>query len=273
MDIPKSSSSLKAFSRLKEIVSKLRSPSDGCPWNQKQTHTSLIPYLLEEAHEVTDAIRNGDENNLKEELGDLLFQIFLHAQIADEDKRFCLKDIAENVSQKLIRRHPHVFKHQQRKSLEDVQRTWEEIKADEKPLNSSNSPLSNHLKQKLRSRSAIAGAIEISKKVSQVGFEWENAESIWSKVDEELDELKEALKKKDFANAQEELGDVLFTIINIARWFQISPEEGLAGTNKRFLDRFAYVESELKGTIAEHSRVRIKKLWELAKISSQPKRI
>ena len=268
MDIPKKIYAINAFSKLKKVVARLRSPFHGCPWDQIQTHTSLIPYLLEEAHEVADAIRHGNDDNLKEELGDLLLQITLHAQIADEEGRFCLEDIAEDIREKLVRRHPHVFSRPEKKSLEDVKTTWEQVKSNEKPKISSKSPLSDHLKQKIRSRSAINGAIEISKKVSKAGFEWKNIESVWEKVDAELLKLKAALKKKDLINAEEELGDVLFTLINLARWCELSPEESLAGTNKRFLDRFAYVESKLEDNLSTYSTNELKQLWERAKNDS-----
>ncbi len=265
MRAPRQIRTVKTFSKLKKIVAKLRSPIKGCPWDQKQTHVSLIPYVLEEAHEVADAIRNGNETDLKEELGDLLLQVVLHAQIAQENNKFCLEDIAQSISQKLIQRHPHVFRNVQVKNLEEVKKIWEAIKTKEKPLTNTKSPISDHLKSKIRSRTAIAGAMEISKKVSNAGFEWYSLESVWEKVDEELKELKEALDKKDLRNAQEELGDVLFTLINIARWCELSPEEGLAGTNKRFLDRFSYVESKLEGDLSKHSLDKMQKLWQSAK--------
>ena len=178
MNVQKTIDSKQTFSKLTNIVSKLRSPIGGCPWDKEQTHHSLIPYLLEEAHEVADAIRNGTDDNLKEELGDLLLQIFLHAQIAQEEKRFCLEDIAETLNQKLIRRHPHVFSNTKVKDLEEIKKNWDSIKRNEKPIITSKSPVSDNLKNKIRSRSAITGAMEISKNVSKAGFEWKNLESV-----------------------------------------------------------------------------------------------
>ena len=195
----------------------------------------------------------------------MLLQVVLHAQIAQEKNKFCLEDIANTISQKLIQRHPHVFRNTQVKNIEEVKKIWEAIKVNEKPITITKSPISDHLKSKIRSRTAIAGAMEISKKVSSAGFEWNNLESVWAKVDEELKELKEALDNKDLINAQAELGDVLFTLINIARWCQLNPEEALAGTNKRFLDRFSYLESKLEGDLSNHSLDKMQKLWQSAK--------
>jgi len=261
MNVPKSTNSTTAITELIDIVSQLRSPKGGCPWDIEQTHTSLIPYLLEEAHEVADAIRNNNDDHLQEELGDLLLQIFLHSQIANEEKRFNLEDIARGVSQKMIRRHPHVFGNTKVKNTEEAKKNWESIKMLEKPLTTSKSQLSDHLKEKVRSQSAISGAMEISKKVANAGFEWESIDSIWDKVNEELSKLKKAIDQKDFSNAQEELGDVIFTLINIARWCKLSPEEGLAGTNRRFLDRFSHIESTLEGDISSHSFNVLREAW------------
>ena len=198
----KTNSSTEAIQELIKIVATLRSPTQGCPWDQEQTHISLIPYLLEEAYETVDAIRNKDENNLKEELGDLLLQVVLHAQIAQENKRFCFKDIVENISKKLIRRHPHVFGNKEVKTIEDAKESWEEIKIAEKVSSNTEKYLSSNLREKIRSQPAIAGAMHISKKVAAVGFDWKKIDSVWTKVDEELEELKSALNKKDLSNAK-----------------------------------------------------------------------
>ncbi len=263
---------IEAIRELITIVAALRSPVGGCPWDLAQTHNSLIPYLLEEANEVADAIRNGDDDNLKEELGDLLLQIVLHTQIAEDENRFCLKEVAESINQKLIRRHPHVFGNENLETINEVKKSWELIKRAEKPFLQSKSPISDGLKRKVRSQTPIYGAMEISKKTANKGFKWENVESIWDKVDEELRELKEALNKKDFSNAQEELGDIIFTLINIAHWFDLNPEEGLNGTNQRFLDRFSYFESNLEGNFSKHSSNDLFKLWKTAKNETYKKK-
>ncbi len=254
-----------AINELIDIVQKLRDPVQGCPWDLKQTHESLIPYVLEESYEVADAIRNGDNNELCEELGDLLLQVILHAQIAREKNIFSLADIAKGISRKLIRRHPHVFNEIKKLNVDTVNEQWKKIKISEKPLIKTNHPTSDHLRKKVSIQPALAGAMTISKKVAKLGFEWENIEAVWTKLNEELEELKTAIKLNDKVNAQEELGDVFFTLINIARWSELDPEEGLAGSNKRFLDRFSYIESSLKGNLENSSLNKLKSLWKEAK--------
>ena len=255
--------------RLEDLVARLRDPTDGCPWDLEQTHQSLTPYVLEEAHEVADAIRHGDDQHLKEELGDLLLQVVLHARIAEEDKRFDLNAVAAGISEKLIRRHPHVFADAEARDSAAVRISWEAIKAQEragaKAAAVSASPLSDQLASKVRGQPALSGAMTISRKAAQAGFEWEDIAGVWSKVNEELEELKDAICSGDKAHAQEELGDVLFTLVNVARWCVISPEEGLAGTNQRFLDRFSRVEAALDGDLNGHSIEKLEGLWQQAK--------
>lgn len=276
--------SLEALAELIAVVDQLRDPDTGCPWDLEQTHASLVPYVLEEAHEVADAIRHGDDRHLAEELGDLLLQVVLHARIASEAGRFDLEQIARGISAKLIRRHPHVFAaaagepQANRGSGGDsaaVRRRWEAIKAEEaasrsgpgedSPPVASASPLSDRLAGKVRGQPPLAGAMTISRKAAAAGFEWEGLDGVWEKVHEELDELKEAVASGDRAHAQEELGDVLFTLVNVARWCGIDPEEGLAGTNRRFLDRFSRVEAALGGQLGGRSIRELEGLWQQAK--------
>ena len=256
-----------AIQRLIDVVAQLRDPTTGCPWDLEQTHASLVPYVLEEAHEVADAIRHGDDHHLKEELGDLLLQVVLHAQIAGEEQRFDLDAIATGISNKLIRRHPHVFGDAQATNSDDVRRSWEAIKLEEQAaiLSDSTSPLSDRLRTKVRGLPALAGAMTISKKAAKAGFEWDDMDGVWEKVHEELDELKEAVASGNRGHAQEELGDLLFTLVNVARWCQIAPEEGLAGTNQRFLDRFSRVEAALEGKLQGRSIDELETLWQEAK--------
>ena len=254
------------FYKLIKVVSKLRDPVEGCPWDKDQTHLSLIPYLIEEVYEVTDAIRHGDEHQLCDELGDLLLQIILHAQIALEEDKFSIKDITNSISLKLIRRHPHIFKEKKELSLDESQSQWKKIKENEAENNKDrNSTLSEKLKAKIRSRSPVQGTMLISKKTGEIGFEWKDIEHIFEKMNEEINELKSALKKNDKTNAQEEFGDILFTLINIARWLDINPEESLVLTNQKFLKRFEYIEKKVKGNINEEERAKIKRIWEEAK--------
>ena len=259
--------------RLEEVVARLRDPQGGCPWDLEQTHQSLVPYVLEEAHEVADAIRYGDDSHLKEELGDLLLQVVLHARIAGEDNRFDLNAVAEAISAKLIRRHPHVFADGEASDSEAVRRSWEAIKAAERGEQiPSASPLSDQLAGKVRGQPALAGAMTISKKAAKAGFEWDDMAGVWDKVHEELDELKEAVASGDKAHAQEELGDLLFTLVNVARWCGIDPESGLAGTNHRFLDRFSRVEAALEGNLQGRSIKELEGLWQQAKAAIREER-
>jgi XTP/dITP diphosphohydrolase len=255
-----------AFQKLIEVVAQLRHPDLGCPWDLEQTHQSLVPYVLEEAHEVADAIRHGDDDHLAEELGDLLLQVVLHAQIAEEEGRFDLAKIASGISAKLVRRHPHVFGDAEAADSAAVRASWEAIKATEKaPQQSSPSPLSDRLAGKVRGQPALAGAMTISRKTAAAGFEWDDMAGVWEKVHEELEELKEAVTSGNKAHAQEELGDLLFTVVNVARWCGVDPEAGLAGTNRRFLNRFSRVEAALGGDLQGRSISELETLWQQVK--------
>tara|TARA_B100001029_G_scaffold120346_1_gene99920 strand:+ start:107 stop:919 length:813 start_codon:yes stop_codon:yes gene_type:complete len=253
--------------QLIEVVSALRDPVNGCPWDLKQTHLSLLPYVIEEAHEVAHAIREDNPNELKEELGDLLLQIILHAQIANEKNLFDFTDIVENITKKLIRRHPHVFQNKRKISIKEVQDSWEKIKNEEKPLNNSKTPISDRLKLKIRPQPSTKAALIISKKASQNGLEWEAIDEIWDKLYEELEELKDALRIDKPSESESELGDVLFTLINIARWNKLSIEEGLAKTNQKFLERLAYIEENVEGELNSQSKEKLEQYWKLAKIN------
>ena len=272
--------SLAAMAELITVVGRLRDPETGCPWDLEQTHSSLIPYVLEEAHEVADAIRHGDDRHLAEELGDLLLQVVLHAQIGSETGRFNLGQIAAGISAKLIRRHPHVFAGAEAADSAAVKASWEAIKAQERAEReggaASSSPLSDRLAGKVRGQPALAGAMTISKKAATAGFEWDAMAGVWEKVHEELDELKQAVASGDRAHAEAELGDLLFTLVNVARWCDLDPETGLAGTNRRFLDRFSRVEAALGGDLQGRSIAELEGLWRQAKaqiraeVSGQP---
>lgn len=252
---------LAALAELIAVVERLRDPDGGCPWDLEQTHASLIPYVLEEAHEVADAIRHGDDRHLREELGDLLLQVLLHARIAAEAGRFDLEAVARGLGAKLVRRHPHVFGDAEAADSAAVRVHWEAIKEQERPA----SPLSDRLAGKVRGQPSLAGAMTISRKAAAAGFEWDDLAGVWGKVHEELDELKEAVASGDRAHAQEELGDVLFTLVNVARWCDLDPEEGLAGTNRRFLERFGRVEAALGGDLTGRSLAELEALWRQAK--------
>ena len=289
-------SPLSDLAELIAIVERLRDPVSGCPWDLEQTHESLIPYVLEEAHEVADAIRQGESDPLCEELGDLLLQVVLHARIAQEAGRFDLAAIARAINAKMVRRHPHVFgpdgaanpdqRPDRPADAAAVRVRWEAIKAAEKQAAAaanpaaanpaaaaaggpgtptSASPLSDQLAGKLRGQSALAGAMTISRRAAAAGFEWDDLAGVWAKVDEELDELRQALAQGDPAHAQSELGDVLFTLVNLARWSNLDPEAGLAGTNRRFLDRFSRVEAALAGELGGRPLAELETHWRQAK--------
>ena len=308
---------MEAMADLVAVVARLRDPEAGCPWDLEQTHASLVPYVLEEAHEVADAIRHGDDRHLAEELGDLLLQVLLHAQIASEEGRFDLTSICRGLSSKLVRRHPHVFgsaegpeahRDDERvgQPMNDpgnnplappneqptgpnrgrtgdssaVKRSWEAIKAAERAGGAgagqagpaSSSPLSDRLASKVRGQPSLAGAMTISRKAAAAGFEWDGIEGVWDKVNEELDELQEAVASGDKRHAQEELGDVLFTLVNVARWCDLDPEAGLAGTNRRFLDRFSRVEAALGGDLQGKGIAQLEGLWQQAKAQIRDER-
>ena len=274
-----------ALAELVAVVAQLRDPEGGCPWDLEQTHASLVPYVLEEAHEVADAIRHGDDAHLAEELGDLLLQVVLHAQIASEEGRFDLAGIARGISAKVVRRHPHVFADGQAADSAAVRASWEAIKAREQAEREAAtnggssppaSPLSDRLAGKVRSQPALAGAMTISRKAAAAGFEWDDLHGVWEKVHEELDELKEAVAEAmasgDRAHAQEELGDLLFTLVNVARWCGLDPETGLAGTNRRFLERFSRVEAALGGNLQGRPLAELEGLWRQAKAQIRAER-
>ncbi len=253
-----------ALAALIAVVERLRDPETGCPWDQAQTHASLIPYVLEEAHEVADAIRHGEDAHLAEELGDLLLQVVLHARIAAERKGFDLAAVARGITAKLVRRHPHVFE------PGAAVRSWDAIKVEERAAATGGTDprpesLGARLARRSRGQSALAAAMTISRKAAGAGFEWDTIEGVWGKVHEEMAELAEAVASGDRDHAQAELGDVLFTLVNLARWCGLEPEEGLAGTNRRFLDRFSRVEAALGGELQGRSLEELEALWRQAK--------
>ncbi len=261
----------KGFSYLREIVSQLRDPVQGCPWDLEQNHSSLIPYLLEEAYEVADAIRHGSNKDLKEELGDLLLQVILHAQIASEENLFSIEDVVQAITAKLIRRHPHVFGNLKLKTSEEVKKKWKEIKIKEKSLPISQCPISDHLREKIRSQPAMKGALNILNTTANEVLEWNTIDGIWLKVNEEIDELKEAINNGDLSNSEKEFGDVIFTLMHVARWYQLDPEEGLARTNNRFLEQFSSLEKSLDGNLSGQPLNKLNQLWQATKKSPQNK--
>ena len=258
---------LNALERLIEVVAQLRSPDGGCPWDLAQTPQTLIPYVIEEAYEVVDAIQSGDKNAIAEELGDLLLQVVLQTQIASEVQDFTLEEVATGITEKLIRRHPHVFGDVEVNSAAEVNQNWEQIKAQEKGETPEQAKLlSRKLKRYARSLPPLMAGMKISKKAAGAGFEWENVEGVWDKFEEELGEFKEALGTENKAHQQEELGDLLFTIINIARWYDLNPFDGLQGTNNRFIKRLSLMEKVADRPLNEYDINELESLWQQAKV-------
>jgi XTP/dITP diphosphohydrolase len=260
-------STLLALQHLIEVVAKLRDPKDGCPWDLDQTPETLIPYVLEEAYEVVDAIRQGQSDAIADELGDLLLQVVLQAQIAREAQQFDLATVATLIAEKLIRRHPHVFGEVEVQDAAEVHRNWEQIKTQEEQSTAKASGLTPRLGRYARSLPPLTAAMKISRKAAGVGFEWENVNGVWQKFHEELGEFEQALQFETKARQQAELGDLLFTIVNLARWYDLDPEAALQGTNQRFIQRFAQVEQALgEGqSITDYSVEQLEQFWQQAK--------
>ncbi|MCT7985464.1 nucleoside triphosphate pyrophosphohydrolase [Laspinema sp. A4] len=264
---PSHSAALPALEKLIQVVAQLRSPEGGCPWDLAQTPESLIPYIIEEAYEVVDAIKSGDKEAIAEELGDLLLQVVLQSQIASEFNQFNLTEVAEGIAEKLIRRHPHVFGDIEVSSVEEVRTNWEQIKAEEKGETASNvKPLSEKLSRYARTSPPLMAGMKISQKAAAVGFEWDNIEGVWEKFEEELGEFRYAIAHEDKARQQAELGDLLFVVINLARWYDLDPSEGLLETNHRFVQRFSKLEAACDRPLSEYSIEELEEVWQRIKV-------
>ncbi|MEA5499283.1 nucleoside triphosphate pyrophosphohydrolase [Limnoraphis robusta] len=259
------SPTLTALQGLIDVVAQLRSPDGGCPWDLAQTPQTLTPYVIEEAYEVVDAIRSGDIEAIAEELGDLLLQVVLQAQIASESQQFSLEDVANRITEKMIRRHPHVFAEVEVETIEEVHENWEQIKAAEKGENPETQPLSSKLSRYARQLPPLMAGMKISQKAASVGFEWENIQGVWDKFHEELAEFEHALLHEEKANQEAELGDVLFTLINLARWYELDPEAALQGTNHRFIQRFSRLEQACDRPLSEYTLEEFEALWQKIK--------
>ncbi len=258
---------LAAVQELVNVVAKLRSPQGRCPWDLAQTPQSLIPYVIEEAYEVVDAIRSGEQSAIAEELGDLLLQVVLQAQIASERDIFTLAEVAEGITQKLIRRHPHVFGDTVVQTIAEVRANWEQIKATEKAIAT---PESQHLSQTLhryaRSLPPLMAGMKISQKAAAAGFEWPDIAGVWAKFYEELGEFQAALHQTSAADQQAELGDLLFTLINLARWCQLDPSEALHEMNQRFVQRFSRMEADADQPLSTYPLDQLEARWQQAKL-------
>lgn len=241
---------MRRFERLQEIVHILRSP-EGCPWDREQTHSSIRKNLLEETYEVLETIDNDDPEAMCEELGDLLLQIMLHAQMEDEAGAFDVYDVIRGLNEKLIRRHPHVFGDALAGDASEALKRWDQVKAEEKRRKGVDVDARSLLDGIPPALPALMKALELQKRAAKVGFDWKRLEEVWDKVEEELREVKEAVNEtirqpNADERRREEIGDLLFAVANAARFLKIDPEEALAKANRKFSDRFAYIEMKLR---------------------------
>ncbi len=249
---------VKELKALIEVIAKLRAP-DGCPWDREQTHMTLRPNMLEEAYEAVDAIDSGDLLNLREELGDVLLQVLLHSQIADEEGAFNIEDVAKELKEKLIHRHPHVFGKAKVNSADDVIVNWDKLKQEEKTYRKS---IMDGIS---KSQAALMSAQKISKKAVKVGFEWGDVDSLYDCIKSEFEEFKEAVKENNKEHMEDEFGDILFATVNLARWYKIDAEQALLRANKKFIRRFKKMEELATKPLEEYNLEEYDKLWRSAK--------
>jgi len=261
----------KNFDELVDVMTRLRAPG-GCPWDREQTYESLAPYLLEEAFESFDAIHEATEGkpeNLREELGDLLLQIIFHSQIAEELSDFTIEDVCAGITKKMILRHPHVFGDKKFDTATDVLSNWDELKKAEREITKKEEkPKNSILDEVPLVFPALIEANKLTKKAAKVGFDWENAEQIFDKLNEEVDELRAEISKNESGKIGEEIGDLLFVVVNLARKLDVEPETALKKTNRKFRRRFSFIESELKKqskSFEESNLEEMDALWNEAK--------
>ncbi len=262
------------ISRLIEIMAALRTPGTGCPWDLEQSFATIAPYTIEEAYEVTDAIARGDLDDLRDELGDLLLQVVFHARMAEEQNAFSFGDVVEAIATKMVRRHPHVFADKDGKlTPSHVRDNWDRIKAEEKAERAARRPPQEVAHQSLLSgveagQPALTRAMELQRKASSVGFDWNDPRAVLHKIREEADEIEAALDRGDANELAQETGDLLFALVNLARHVGADPEAALRGTNAKFERRFGYIERALaaKGRSLEDASLgEMDALWNEAK--------
>lgn len=251
------------FQALRKVIADLRGPN-GCPWDREQTHESLKKYLVEETYEVLDAIDDGDDDLLIEELGDVLLQVMLHAQIGEDDGYFTIQDVIRAITEKMIRRHPHVFGEVSVDTADEVVKNWDEIKRGEKPEVVRDSLLDGIPKE----LPSLYRAYELQKKAAKVGFDWKEVEPMWAKVKEEIAEFENETASLDKERLEKEFGDIIFALVNVARFYKIDPEDGLRATNLKFYNRFRFIEETVKEKgydITKMSLEELDSIWEEAK--------
>lgn len=251
------------FERLVEIMAKLRGP-EGCPWDKEQDHKSLKPYLIEEAYEVLEAIETGNDSKFAEELGDLLSQVVMHAQLAKEREVFDIDIVARKISEKLIERHPHVFGNKKGLTSREVLHNWEIIKSKQATNNDY-----SILQGLPKSLPALLKAFRIQEKVGRYGFDWDNIQDVVNKVKEEFSEFESALKNnEDKSELENEFGDLLFALVNLGRHLDLQAEQSLNTTITKFMKRFRYIEDRLRGmgkTVSESNLEEMDRLWDESK--------
>jgi ATP diphosphatase len=262
------------ISRLIEIMTTLRTPGSGCPWDLEQNFATIAPYTIEEAYEVADAIARGDLDDLRDELGDLLLQVVFHARMAEEQSAFSFGDAVEAITAKMIRRHPHVFADKDgRLTPSDVKGAWDRIKAEEKAERAARRPRQEPAHKSLLSgvkagQPALSRAMELQRKASSVGFDWNDPRAVLHKIREEADEIEAALDRGDADELAAETGDLLFALVNLARHVGADPDMALRGTNSKFERRFAYIERALAAqgrSLEGASLAEMDALWNEAK--------
>ncbi|WP_428409368.1 nucleoside triphosphate pyrophosphohydrolase [Hyphococcus sp.] len=249
---------------LLQVMARLRSPDGGCPWDLEQNFRTIAPYTVEEAYEVADAIERGDMNGLKEELGDLLFQAVFHAQMAKEEGLFTFGDVAQEIADKMIRRHPHVFGEVDMRSADEQTAAWEEQKAEERKAKGKDGLLDDVP----AGLPGLTRAVKLQKRAGRVGFDWPDARSVLDKIAEETEELKEAMDAGEKDHIEEEFGDLLFVLANLSRHLDIDPESALRRANEKFIRRFRHIEktfAERGESLADARLEEMEAVWDEAK--------
>lgn len=257
-----------SLDKLVTVMSALRDPMIGCPWDKEQTYQSLLSFTIEEVYEVVEAIENQDYDSLKEELGDLLFQIIFYAQLAKEEKRFSLDDIINAICEKLIRRHPHVFKNDCEFDDQQAMNTAWELEKQKERQNKVKPPTSV-LDDIPKALPELKRAHKIQKRVANVGFDWKNIQQVWDKVAEESVEVKQAANSDNKLHLEEELGDLLFAMVNLTRHYGVDADIALRKANKKFETRYRYLESQAEQEIGSMSLEQLETLWQQAKKATQ----
>jgi tetrapyrrole methylase family protein/MazG family protein len=263
------------FEKLATVQARLRAP-DGCPWDREQTHASLRTYLIEEAYEVLEALESGDDAKFAEEMGDLLLQIVFHSEIAKEQGRFDVSDVIREVHDKMVRRHPHVFGEKRAKDSAEVLKNWEQLKKEERIAAGKKDGDGTKREGKPASlldgvSKALPAALEgfqLTRRAARIGFDWDSVEGVFDKMNEEAGELRQALSARDAKRTEEEMGDLLFAAVNLARFLHVDPEIALKKANRKFSSRFRRMEelaAKIEKALADVPREQMEEFWETAK--------